>query len=131
MKKMILLFPLLVLSACTQHAEFIPENEILNDATTGKPYYGQINIFGGRVLSYNERGGQVLVGDIFPENTGLYLQYCDEDEMSDCLKIRGIPTKEGVVKIRVYGGLAGGMFLKSGEFDKTYTITIKKGDVLP
>jgi len=128
---MLLLLPLLALSACSQHAEFIPENETLNDATTGKPYYGQINIFGGRVLSYNVRGKKRIVGDINPQNIGLYLQYCDKDEMSDCLQIRGTPTEEGIVKVRVHGGLAGSMFSKSGYFDKTYTITIKKGDVLP
>lgn len=116
---------LFLLSACSLQAEFTPDGENLNDATVGLPYYNQINIFGGIVLSYDIYGKQVIAGDINPDNLGLYLQYCDDDEFNNCIQIRGIPTKAGIVKVRVHGGLGGGMLSKSGDFDKTYTITIK------
>ena len=51
-----------------------------------------------------------------------------DDEFNNCIQIRGIPTKAGVAKVRIYGGLGGGMLSKSGEFDKTYTITIKASE---
>jgi len=44
---------------------------------------------------------------------------------NNCVQIRGVPTKVGVVKVRVAGGLSGGMLSSGGSFDKTYTITIK------
>ncbi|MDM6966306.1 hypothetical protein QUG47_27190, partial [Klebsiella michiganensis] len=90
--------------------------------------YNQINIFGGIVLSYDIYGKQVIAGDIHPDNLGLHLQYCDDDEFNNCIQIRGIPTKAGIVKVRVHGGLGGGMLSKSGDFDKTYTITIKDSE---
>jgi hypothetical protein len=55
-------------------------------------------------------------------------QYCDENELNNCIQIRGIPTKAGIAKVRIHGGLGGGMLSKSGEFDKTYTITIKDSE---
>lgn len=115
----------MLLSACTPKADFTPEKESLNEAKVGVPYLSQINIFGGRVLSYDIYGRQVIVGDIYPVDIGLHVQYCDEDELNNCIQIRGIPTKAGVVKVRVHGGLGGGMLSKSGEFDKTYIIMIK------
>ncbi|EAR6786509.1 hypothetical protein AIQ85_22645, partial [Salmonella enterica] len=92
------------------------------------PYYNQINIFGGIVLSYDIYGKQVIAGDIHPDNLGLHLQYCGDDEFNNCIQIRGIPTKAGIAKVRIHGGLGGGMLSKSGEFDKTYTVTIKDSE---
>ena len=120
MGKFFLVLPLLLLSACSLQAEFTPEREVLNDATVGIPYYNQINIFGGVVLSYDLYGKQAIAGDIHPDNLGLHLQYCDDNEFNNCIQIRGTPTKAGIAKVRVHGGLGGGMFSKSGEFDKTY-----------
>lgn len=125
MRKIFFILSLFLLSACSLQAEFTPEEETLNDATVGVPYYNQINIFGGIVLSYDVYGNQVIAGDIHPDNLGLHLQYCDDDEFNNCIQIRGIPTKTGIAKIRVHGGLGGGMLSKSRDFDKTYTITIK------
>jgi len=123
---MFFVLSLFLLSACSLQAEFTPEGEILNDATVGAPYYNQINIFGGVVLSYNLYGKQVIAGDIHPDNLGLHLQYCDDEEFNNCIQIRGTPTKTGIAKVRVHGGLGGGMLSKSGEFDKTYIITINE-----
>ncbi|EOT1545023.1 hypothetical protein [Citrobacter freundii] len=128
MGKIFLVLPLLLLSACSLQAEFTPEREVLNDATVGIPYYNQINIFGGVVLSYDLYGKQAIAGDIHPDNLGLHLQYCDDNEFNNCIQIRGTPTKAGIAKVRVHGGLGGGMFSKSGEFDKTYTITVKDSE---
>lgn len=125
MRGIFFVLSLLLLSACSLQAEFTPEGEVLTDANVGIPYYNQINIFGGVVLSYDIYGKQVIAGDIHPDNLGLYLQYCDDDEFNNCIQIRGTPTKAAIVKVRVHGGLGGGMLSKSGEFDKTYTITIK------
>ncbi|EBD3740478.1 hypothetical protein CRZ11_21785 [Salmonella enterica] len=124
---MFFVLSLFLLSACSLQAEFTPEGENLNDATVGVPYYNQINIFGGIVLSYDIYGKQVIAGDIHPDNLGLHLQYCD-DEFNNCIQIRGIPTKAGIAKVRIHGGLGGGMLSKSGEFDKTYTVTIKDSE---
>ncbi|BEJ34074.1 hypothetical protein OIPHN330_26940 [Citrobacter freundii] len=73
-------------------------------------------------------GKQAIAGDIHPDNLGLHLQYCDDNEFNNCIQIRGTPTKAGIAKVRVHGGLGGGMFSKSGEFDKTYTITVKDSE---
>lgn len=128
MRKILFAFYLLLLSGCTMKADFKPEGDTLNEATVGTPFYSQINIFGGRVLSYNIEGKQVIAGDIHPDNLGLHLQYCDDKELNNCIQIRGIPTKAGIAKVRVHGGLGGGMLSKSGDFDKTYTITIKDSE---
>lgn len=128
MRGIFFVLSLLLLSACSLQAEFTPEKEILNDAIVGTPYYNQINIFGGIVLSYDVYGKQVIAGDIHPDDLGLHLQYCDNDEFNNCIQIRGVPTKAGIVKVRVHGGLGGGMLSKSGDFDKTYTITIKDSE---
>lgn len=128
MRRFFFVLSLFLLSACSLQAEFTPEGETLDDATVGVNYYNQINIFGGIVLSYDMYGNQVIVGDIHPDDLGLYLQYCDDDESNNCIQIRGIPTKAGIAKVRIHGGLSGGMHSKSGEFDKTYTITIKDSE---
>lgn len=128
MRGIIFIFYLFFLSACSLQAQFTPEGEALNDATVGTPYYNQINIFGGIVLSYDIYGKQVIAGDIQPDNLGLHLQYCDDDEFNNCIQIRGTPTKAGIAKVRIHGGLGGGMLSKSGEFDKTYTIMIKDSE---
>lgn len=131
MKKILLVFSWFLLSGCTVQAEFTPEGEILREARVGVPYYNQINVFGGPVFAYDIYGGQVMAGDIHPENLGLYLQYCNEKKLNNCLQIRGIPTNSGVAKVRVHGGLGSGMLSKAGYFDKTYTIIIKDSEGSP
>lgn len=128
MGKVFFVLSLLLISGCSLQAEFTPEGGVLNDAFVGIPYYNQINIFGGVVLSYDVYGKQVIAGDIHPDNLGLHLEYCDDNEFNNCIQIRGIPTKAGIAKVRVHGGLGGGMLSKSGDFDKTYTITIKASE---
>ncbi|MGG7521971.1 hypothetical protein ACQ3G4_11290 [bacterium BS0013] len=128
MRKTFFILSLFLLSACSLQAKFTPEGETLHDGTVGTPYYNQINIFGGIVLSYDIYGKQVIAGDIYPDNLGLYLQYCDDNEFNNCIQIRGTPTKAGTAKVRIHGGLGGGMLSQSGEFDKTYTIKIKDSE---
>jgi len=128
MIKTFFIVSLFLLSACSLQAEFTPEGETLHDATVGVPYYNQINIFGGVVLSYDIYGKQVIAGDIYPDNLGLHLHYCDANEFNNCIQIRGTPTKAGIAKVRIHGGLGGGMLSKTGDFDKTYTITIKDSE---
>ncbi|EOC6627053.1 hypothetical protein ACI6LE_003624 [Cronobacter sakazakii] len=83
---------------------------------------------GGIVLSFDVYGKQVIAGDIYPDNLGLHLQYCDDNEFNNCIQIMGTPTKAGIAKVRMHGGLGGGMLSKSGEFDKTYTIKIRDSE---
>lgn len=128
MRHIIFISLCILLSGCTTHAFFTPERNNLNDATVGTPYYDEINIFGGPVFSINELGEQVIVGDVQPDNTGLNVQYCNDDKLNNCIQIRGTPTKAGTVKIRVSGGLGGNMFASPSEFDKTYTINVKAAE---
>ncbi|NMP29024.1 hypothetical protein GW590_19395 [Rahnella sp. SAP-1] len=126
MQNILLIFLIFSLSACTLHARFTPESDKLNDATQGVTYYEQINIFGGPVYSFDKNGSPKLVGEITPKDTGLYVQQCNDKMRNNCIQIRGVPTKAGIVKVRVSGGLSGAMLQKSSQFDKTYTIIIKK-----
>ena len=130
MRNIFIVLPLLLLSACTLHASFTPENGKLNDATVGVPYYDKINIFGGNVASLKDYYGNVKpVADITPVDSGLYIQHCNDNLYdNNCLQIRGTPTKSGVVKVQVSGIFNIATFQKSSEFDKTYTIIIKKPD---
>ncbi|CAM3430250.1 hypothetical protein BS639_06465 [Rouxiella silvae] len=128
MKNILLSFFLFGLSACTLHADFIPEKNKLNDGTIGKNYNEQVTVIGGRVLSYSMEGKKVFFADITPDNIGLEIKYCDEAVSNNCVQITGVPTKGGIVKIRVSGGLGGGMLSRTGEFDKTYTLLIKNPD---
>ena len=116
------------MSGCTLHAEFTPEKNELNDGLVGKPYYAQIHIFGGHVATLtNAHGDRESVGNILPVDTGLYLAHCNNDKYdNNCVQIRGIPTKKGIIKLRVSGFFNVAMFQKSSEFDKIYTITIKE-----
>ncbi|WP_312690262.1 hypothetical protein [Kosakonia sp.] len=130
MKKSLAVFCLLIVSGCTLHAEFSPEINELNDGLVGQSYYAQINIFGGNVATLtNSYGDRELLGSISPGDMGLYLTYCDNDKYdNNCLQIRGVPTKTGVIKVSVSGFFNVAMFQKSSEFDKIYTITIKDSD---
>ncbi|NMP28268.1 hypothetical protein GW590_15505 [Rahnella sp. SAP-1] len=128
MLKMLIVLFLLGLSACTLHAEFSPQSNKLHNATVGIPYNEKINIIGGAVTSLDSAGRKRFVGDITPVDSGLYLQYCNNSPANNCVQIKGVPVKPGLVKIRVHGGLYGTNFSVGSEFDKTYTIIIKKPD---
>lgn len=128
MKRICLIVPILFLSACTLQASITPEDDVLQDAIVGVNYYGEIKITGGKVsvLDYDAMSER-FVGTISPTNSGLYIQRCNGDNSNNnCVQIRGNPTKPGIVKIRVAGGLFGTNIATGGEFDKTYTITILK-----
>jgi len=128
MHKLYIVFPFLLLTGCALEASYIPEDSQLKDAEVGIPYYGQINILGGFVHAKNRYGEEILVAKITtPEHTGLYVQQCNNSMGNNCIQIRGVPTKPGLVKVRLAGGLSGGMFSSGGEgVNKTYTIVIKE-----
>lgn len=123
-------FFIFILSGCTLRAEFSPEKNELYDALVGAPYYAQINIFGGNVATLtNSHGDREFAGNISPGDTGLYLAHCNNDKYdNNCVQIRGVPTKKGVINVRVSGFFNVAMFQKSSEFDKTYTITVKDSE---
>ena len=127
MKKLLTVFCLLILSGCTLHAEFSPEKKELNDGLVGESYYAQINVFGGNVATLtNSHGDRELLGNISPSDMGLYLTRCDNDKYdNNCIQVKGVPTKTGIIKVRISGFFNVAMLQKSSEFDKTYTITIK------
>ncbi len=127
MRKLLAFVFIFILSGCTLHAEFTPEKNELNDALIGKPYYAQINIFGVNVATLTNSHGDIeFVGKILPGDTGLYLTHCNNEKYdNNCVQIRGIPTKKGIIKVRVSGFFNVAMFQKSSEFNKTYTITVK------
>ncbi|MEI2266699.1 hypothetical protein [Erwinia sp. CGal63] len=131
MRIFFLVFFVFLLSACSVRATFIPEGEKLNDAIVSIPYHSQINISGGRVLSHDIDGHQKIAGTIQPDDTGLQVKYCNAKKLNNCLQITGVPQKAGIARVRIYGGLSGSMFSKAGEFDKTYTITIKDSKEYP
>lgn len=130
MRLSLIVFSIFFLSGCTLRAEFSPEKNELKDALVGATYYAQINIFGGNVVTLtNSHGDREFVGSISPSDTGLYLARCNNDKYdNNCLQIRGVPTKKGVIKVRVSGFFSVAMFQKSSEFNKTYTITVKDSE---
>lgn len=117
-----------LLSACTLHANVIPDGNVLNDAIVGVPYFSEIKIRGGTVFSLDSNGKEKFVGEIKPSDTGLSLKYCNNSPAHNCVRVEGIPIKPAVVNIRVSGGLFGTNVATGGHFDKTYTITIKDSE---
>jgi hypothetical protein len=128
MKRFTVVFISFVLSACTLHANVTPDGNALNNARVGTPYASEINIHGGAVSSLDFNGKERFIGEITPEDTGLFLRYCNESPAHNCVRIQGVPVKPGVVYVRVSGGLFGTNVATGGEFDKTYTITIKDSE---
>lgn len=119
LKKITLILPILV-SSCSQHAEYTPSGDTLKDATTGTPYSSKIYIFGGRVIDPSFRMS------LFPENNGLSLKPCDPLSVAqyNCVLVEGLPTKAGPVTIKISGGLYGSMIVSSARFHKEYTMNI-------
>ncbi|WP_338031909.1 hypothetical protein [Cedecea colo] len=117
-----------LLSACTLHADVTPYDNSLNDAKVGTLYTSEINISGGAVSSLDSNGKERFVGEITPSDTGLTLRYCNDSPAHNCVRIQGVPVKPGIATVRVSGGLFGTNVATGGEFDKTYTITIKDSE---
>ncbi len=128
MSKFSVAFISFALSACTLHADVTPDGNVLNDALVGTPYASEININGGAVSSLDFNGKERFVGEISPPDTGLTLRYCNDSPAHNCVRIQGMPVKPGIVTVRVSGGLFGTNVATGGEFDKTYTITIKDSE---
>jgi hypothetical protein len=122
-----------LLSGCTKEASVEPEGDNLKDAFVGKNYYGEISIIGGRVNALDHDAiNERFVGSISRTDTGLYIQRCNGDiHNNNCVQIRGVPIKTGIVKILVSGGLFGTNVSTGGQFSKTYSIAIKKADDTP
>ncbi|HDG1695041.1 TPA: hypothetical protein PFE29_001867 [Kluyvera ascorbata] len=96
----------------------------------GKSYYAQINFYGGSVATLtNSHGDRELLGNISPSDMGLYLTCYDNDKYdNNCLQVKGVPTKTGLIKISISGFFNVAMFQKPSDFDETYTITIKDSE---
>lgn len=123
------------LSACTflsPKAEFIPENEVLKQATVNTPYRFKIDVLGGPVF----RGVDRKAGSIIPADSGISVRYCQlpEEEIKDmkpmdsnnynCVELYGTPTKPGLLKINISSGMYGHMFAPGSYFSKDYTLTV-------
>jgi hypothetical protein len=65
LKKLTFILPILV-SSCSQYAEYTPSGDTLKDAITGTPYSAKIYL-------WRESDKAVIQYASFPENTGLYL----------------------------------------------------------
>ncbi|MGV3345949.1 hypothetical protein ACGVWS_09430 [Enterobacteriaceae bacterium LUAb1] len=128
MKRIFIVYFSFILTACTLRADVIPHGNSLNDAKIGVLYVSEINISGGAVSSLDSNGKERFVGEITPSNTGLTLRYCNDSPAHNCVRIQGVPIKPGIATVRVSGGLFGTNVATGGEFDKTYTITIKDSE---
>ena len=128
MKISIFVFVPFILSACSPKAEFIPENEILKSATVGVPYFFKVNILGGGVL----RGAERKAGQVMPYDAGIYVQNCqipawritENTKDHNCVEIYGTPTKTGIIKITLSGGMHGNMYFSGNHFHKEYTLQV-------
>lgn len=127
----------LPLSACSllsSKAEYIPNNEELSEATVGKPYFLKIKILGGSVFGGTEK----KVGIVVPDDVGIFLRNCrlpdsvittdtrDTRDTTDhnCIEVYGVPTKPGVIKINITGGMYGSMIAPASYFSKDYILNI-------
>ncbi|MFP2513651.1 hypothetical protein [Buttiauxella agrestis] len=129
--KTLIVFITFGITACGPKAEYIPEGKNLKSATVGVPYLYKIDILGGAVTGGSER----RIGFVFPENTGISLRNCPMEKWRitaktrdpfdyNCVEVYGIPTKPGVIKIIIGGGMYGNMFASAIEFSKEYKINV-------
>lgn len=125
---MLFIFSLFLLSACTLRAKITPDGYSLQDAMVDSSYSSEINIHGGAVFSLDANGKEKFIGEIEPSDIGLYLQYCNDSPAHNCVQVKGIPVRPGIVKVRIWGGLFGTNLSTGSRFDKTYTITIKDSE---
>lgn len=118
--KMLLIVIIFTCTACTPHIRFLPEKSVLNDAVLHQPYSAKINIIGRPVISKS------FGSDFYPSDSGLYLEPCGGTALTkfNCVLIKGIPVKPGLVTLRIVGSGYIAMFEKAPHFDKTYTINV-------
>lgn len=132
--KFLLIFPALLLTACSPSASFIPERKELPDAIKNSPYFQKIKISGGAVIKIDE----AVSGKIEPEDSGLFLVNCRLPERvivpettmladGNCVEIKGTPTRPGIVKVTLGGRFYGNMFSSPERFEKTYLINVVTG----
>lgn len=125
------IFSLVACSPLSPKAEYIPDNAVLPNATIGKPYFFKIFILGGAVIG----GKQIRAGFVHPDDSGISLRNCklpasvitaDTVDTNDhnCVEIYGTPTKAGVIKINIGGGMYGDMLAPAGNFSKDYTLNV-------
>lgn len=131
------------LSACTllsPKAEYVPDNEELKDATVGVPYLFKISVIGGRVTGgWYRPNPDYKPGLVSPEDTGIFLRNCQLPEKKtesslpkerlyngNCVEVYGTPTKPGVIKININGGMYGSMIAPASKFSKDYTLKINQ-----
>ncbi|KFC82108.1 hypothetical protein [Buttiauxella agrestis] len=117
-------------AACTTPVEYIPESKTLKPATVGMPYFFRIKILGGGVMKHDTPGATA------PSNMGISLRNCQLPESKiknmlpkdsndyNCIEIYGIPTKSGVIEIKLWGGMYGSMIARATRFKKEYTLNV-------
>lgn len=132
--RMLFIVCLFFLTACrllSPKAEYIPDNEALKNATVGKPYLFKINILGGPVFGGAER----KVGTISPDDSDIFLRNCQlpswrmtektrDTKDHNCVEIYGTPTKPGMIKINISGGMYGSMIAPASRFSKDYILNV-------
>lgn len=126
---------LFFLTACSfsgNKITYLPNNEILNNAMVGVPYFQKITILGGPVIG----GVHRKIGFISPNNSGLFLRNCERPRSStagntdtttydyNCVEIYGTPTNAGKIKVTIGGATYPSMIVSSKEFSKDYVITV-------
>lgn len=126
---------LFFLTACSFSGNKItyhPNNEILNDAMVGVPYFQKVTILGGPVIG----GVHRKIGFISPNNSGLFLRNCERPRSStagnsdtttydyNCVEIYGTPTNVGKIKVTIGGATYPSMIVSSKEFSKDYIVNV-------
>ena len=128
---MLCLFFISGCSLLSPKAEYIPDNKILPKAIVGKSYFFKIIILGGHVIG----GKRINAGFVVPGDIGISLRNCRlpdrvitantrDTNDHNCVEIYGTPTRTGVIKINISGGMYGHMFAPSSEFSKDYILTV-------
>lgn len=126
---------LFFLTACSLSGNkitYLPDNEILNDAMVGVPYFQKITILGGPVIG----GVYRKIGFISPNNSGLFLRNCERPRSStagntdtttydyNCVEIYGTPTNTRKIKVTIGGATYPSMIVASKEFSRDYIINV-------
>ena len=130
-----IIISLFFLTACSfsgNKITYLPDNEILDNAIIGDPYFQKITILGGPVIGGMHR----KIGFITPNNSGLFLRNCEYRRSSiidntetttrdyNCVEIYGTPVNIGTIKVTITGATYPSMLIPSKEFSKDYVITV-------
>ncbi|MCS3433964.1 hypothetical protein [Klebsiella sp. BIGb0407] len=99
----------------------------------------KIDIIGGAVMGgWYDQQPDYKAGTVTPSDAGISLRNCllpedstDKTMLSkkpryngNCVEVYGTPTRPGVIKIKIAGGMYGHMFAPCSYFSKDYTLTV-------